>query len=106
MTNRPVGTVTFLFTDVEGSTRAWEAYPAETQTALKRHDEIVAGKIEAHNGALILERGEGDSVFAVFGRANDAVAAALEIQCALAVRMMRCSGVRDSVCAARTNVAA
>ena len=83
MTNRPVGTVTFLFTDVEGSTRAWEAYPAETQTALKRHDEIVAGKIEAYNGALILERGEGDSVFAVFGRANDAVAAAFEIQCAL-----------------------
>ena len=83
MTNRPVGRVTFLFTDVEGSTRAWEAYPAETQTALKRHDEIVAGKIEAHNGALILERGEGDSVFAVFGRANDAVAAAFEIQCAL-----------------------
>src|SRR6266480_2778448 len=49
MTNRPVGTVTFLFTDVEGSTRAWEAFPAETQTALKRHDEIVAGKIEAPN---------------------------------------------------------
>src|SRR5947207_982900 len=83
MTNRPVGTVTFLFTDVEGSTRAWEAFPAETQTALKRHDEIVAGKIEAHNGALILERGEGDSVFAVFGHANDAVAAAFEIQCEL-----------------------
>ena len=83
MTNRPVGTVTFLFTDVEGSTRAWEAFPAETQMALKRHDEIVAGKIEAHNGALILERGEGDSAFAVFGRANDAVAAAFEIQCEL-----------------------
>src|SRR5205814_9970497 len=83
MTNRPVGTVTFLFTDVEGSTRAWEAFPAETHMALKRHDEIVAGKIEAHNGALILERGEGDSVFAVFGRANDAVAAAFEIQCEL-----------------------
>src|SRR5438270_2924955 len=81
--NRPVGTVTFLFTDVEGSTRAWEAHPAETQTALKRHDEIVAREIEAYNGALILERGEGDSVFAVFGRANDAVAAAVEIQRAL-----------------------
>jgi predicted ATPase/class 3 adenylate cyclase len=72
-----------MFTDVEGSTRAWEAYPAETQMALKQHDEIVAGKIEAHNGALILERGEGDSVFSVFDRANDAVAAACEIQCAL-----------------------
>src|SRR5437016_1816801 len=81
--NRPVGTVTFLFTDVEGSTRAWEAHPAETQTALKRHDEIVAREIEAYNGALILERGEGDSVFAVFARAADAVAAAVEIQRAL-----------------------
>jgi predicted ATPase/class 3 adenylate cyclase len=81
--NRPVGTVTFLFTDVEGSTRAWEAHPAETQTALKQHDEIVACEIEAYNGALILERGEGDSVFAVFARAADAVAAAVEIQRAL-----------------------
>ena len=81
--NRPVGTVTFLFTDVEGSTRAWEAHPAETQTALKRHDEIVAREIQAYNGALILERGEGDSVFAIFARATDAVAAAVEIQRAL-----------------------
>src|SRR5207253_5609267 len=81
--NRPVGTVTFLFTDVEGSTRAWEAHPAETQTALKRHDEIVAREIEAYNGALILERGEGDSVFAIFARAADAVAAGVEIQRAL-----------------------
>jgi len=81
--NRPVGTMTFLFTDVEGSTRAWEAHPAETQTALKRHDEIVAREIEAYNGALILERGEGDSVFAIFARATDAVAAAVEIQRAL-----------------------
>src|SRR5437870_2721142 len=81
--NRPVGTVTFLFTDVEGSTRAWEAHPAETQTALKRHDEILAREIEAYNGALILERGEGDSVFAIFARATDAVATAVEIQRAL-----------------------
>src|SRR5437762_7614058 len=84
--NRPVGTVTFLFTDVEGSTRAWEAHPAETQTALKQHDEIVARRIEAYNGALILERGEGDSVFAVFARAADAVSAAVEIQRALRVQ--------------------
>src|SRR5207248_1059507 len=83
MANRPVGRVTFLFTDVEGSTRAWEAHPAETQEALKRHDEIVAREIEAYHGALILERGEGDSVFAVFAHATDAVAAAFEIQCAL-----------------------
>src|SRR5206468_8243117 len=83
MANRPVGRVTFLFTDVEGSTRAWEAHPAETHDALKPQDEIVAREIEAYHGALILERGEGDSVFAVFAHATDAVAAAFEIQCAL-----------------------
>ena len=83
MKNRPVGTVTFLFTDMEGSTRAWEAHPAETQSALKHHDDIMARGIEAHGGVIVLERGEGDSVFAVFARPSDAVAAACEIQRAL-----------------------
>src|SRR5437868_9448659 len=80
MIERPVGTVTFLFTDMEGSTRAWETHPAETAAALKEHDLIVAKEVEAHNGAIVLERGEGDSVFAVFARPTDAVAAAYEIQ--------------------------
>src|SRR5437870_7428230 len=83
MAMRPVGTVTFLFTDMEGSTRAWEAHPKETRAALQRHDEIVAKAIEANRGTIILERGEGDSVFAVFERASDAVAAACEFQLAL-----------------------
>src|SRR5438093_6956281 len=83
MTERPVGTVTFLFTDMEGSTRAWEAHPAQTRAALQRHDEIVTNGIETHDGVIILERGEGDSIFAVFARASDAVAAACTIQRAL-----------------------
>ncbi|HEY4281594.1 MAG TPA: tetratricopeptide repeat protein [Chthoniobacterales bacterium] len=83
MPSRPIGTVTFLFTDMEGSTRAWEQFPSETQLALRRHDEIVAIGINTHDGALVLERGEGDSVFAVFARASDAVSAACEIQRAL-----------------------
>jgi len=83
MAIRPIGTVTFLFTDMEGSTRAWEAHPKETRAALQRHDEIVAKAIEANRGTIILERGEGDSVFAVFERASDAVAAACEFQLAL-----------------------
>src|SRR6266496_3609687 len=83
MAMRPVGTVTFLFTDMEGSTRAWEAHPKETRAALQRHDEIVAKAIKANRGTIILERGEGDSVFAVFERASDAVAAACELQLAL-----------------------
>src|SRR6266566_9282403 len=80
MQHRPVGTVTFLFTDMEGSSRAWDSYPSETRAALQRHDEIVAREVEAHNGAIILERGEGASVFAVFTRGSDAVAAAFELQ--------------------------
>src|SRR6266480_2838829 len=80
MHRRPVGTVTFLFTDMEGSSRARESYPSETRAALQRHDEIVAREVEGHNGAIILERGEGDSVFAVFTCGSDAVAAAFEIQ--------------------------
>lgn len=80
MQHRPVGTVTFLFTDMEGSSRAWDSYPSETRAALQRHDEIVAREVEGHNGAIILERGEGDSVFAVFTRGSDAVAAAFDIQ--------------------------
>jgi class 3 adenylate cyclase len=80
MQHRPVGTVTFLFTDMEGSSKAWESFPSETRAALQRHDEIMARDVEGHNGAIILERGEGDSVFAVFTHGSDAVAAALDIQ--------------------------
>jgi class 3 adenylate cyclase len=80
MQHRPVGTVTFLFTDMEGSSRAWELYPSETRAALQRHDEILTREVEGHNGAIILERGEGDSMFAVFPHGSDAVAAAFQIQ--------------------------
>ncbi|MBA2586030.1 MAG: tetratricopeptide repeat protein, partial [Chthoniobacterales bacterium] len=83
MTQRPTGTVTFLFTDMEGSTRAWEAHPTETGAALQRHDKLVADCIATHQGTIILERGEGDSVFAVFARASDAAAAACAIQRAI-----------------------
>src|SRR5438477_9850614 len=66
-----------------GSARAWEAHPKAAHVALQCHDEIVTKAIEANRGTIILERGEGDSVFAVFERASDAVAAACELQLAL-----------------------
>ena len=72
MTPRPIGTVTFVFTDVEGSTKAWESSPDKTRAAFQLHDEIATRIIEHHHGAIILERGEGDSIFAVFARASDA----------------------------------
>jgi predicted ATPase/class 3 adenylate cyclase len=79
----PTGTVTFLFTDVEGSTRLWEEHPDEMGPALARHDEIVESLARSNDGVVVRPRGEGDSRFAVFARASDAVAAAFQIQLAL-----------------------
>lgn len=76
----PDGVVTFLFTDIEGSTRLWELFPAEMMEALRRHDDAVGAAVEAHNGILVKPRGEGDSQFVVFRSASDAVEGAAEIQ--------------------------
>ena len=78
----PTGTVTLLLADVEGSTRLWETQPDEMNTALARLNQIVSGIIAAHDGVRPVEQGEGDSFVAAFARASDAVAVALEIQCA------------------------
>ena len=83
MANLPSGTVTFLFTDVEGSTKLWELYPEEMRAALIRHDELIEKAISGYEGTVLRPRGEGDSRFAVFSRATDAVAAAAALQQAL-----------------------
>ena len=72
----PVGTVTFLLTDVEGSTRQWEAEPDAMAAAIARHYEVLDDAIAAHNGVRPVEQGEGDSVVGAFARASDALAAA------------------------------
>src|SRR5215217_4726413 len=72
----PAGTVTFLLTDIEGSTRRWEIEPEAMEVALQRHDRLLAAVIEGHGGAVIASRGEGDSFFAVFPSAVSAVEAA------------------------------
>src|SRR5829696_4303662 len=72
----PVGTVTFLLTDIEGSTRLWESEPEAMEVALQRHDHLLAEVIEGHGGAVVTSRGEGDSFFAVFHSAVSAVEAA------------------------------
>jgi class 3 adenylate cyclase len=46
----PTGTLTFLFTDIEGSTRLWERHPEAMQIALARHDEILRATTEQHGG--------------------------------------------------------
>ncbi len=72
----PAGTVTFLLTDIEGSTRLWESEPEAMELALQRHDRLLAEVIESHGGAVVTFRGEGDSFFAVFHSAVSAVEAA------------------------------
>lgn len=80
----PTGTITFLFTDVERSARLWEQAPEAMRAALTRHDLLAADLVGAHDGLLIKSRGEGDSLFAVFGSAPDAVGAACALGQALA----------------------
>lgn len=78
-----IGTITFLFTDVEGSTKMWEEAPDLMPKTIERHDEIALSVIENNGGRVVKSRGEGDSVFAVFPRASEAVAAAAKLQVAL-----------------------
>src|SRR3954464_11483460 len=76
----PTGTVTFLLTDIEGSTRLWEAAPDAMEEALRRHNGLLTSEIEAHDGTGVTSRGEGDSFFACFGSAVSAVEAAAGCQ--------------------------
>ncbi|MDO8362453.1 MAG: hypothetical protein Q7V88_06115 [Actinomycetota bacterium] len=80
----PTQGVTFLLTDIEGSTRAWQAAPEAMAAPVSRHYEILDAAIAAHGGQRPEEQGEGDSIVAVFRSAAGAVAAALAAQVALA----------------------
>ena len=80
----PAGTVTFLLTDVEGSSRLWEADPAGASAALEKAQTLVRDATTRHRGVLPVEQGEGDSSVSAFVRASDAAACAVEIQQQLA----------------------
>jgi class 3 adenylate cyclase len=77
----PSGVVTFLFTDVEGSTRRWEADAQAMRLALAAHDEVLCKAIEAHGGWLFKHTGDG--VCAAFASPRSAVDAAVTAQRAL-----------------------
>ena len=83
MTLLPVGTVTFLFTDIVGSTRLWDTEPEAMTQAFARHSELITAGVSACNGHLVRVRGEGDSAFSVFRSPADALAAACAFQRAL-----------------------
>lgn len=85
----PTGVVSFLLTDIEGSTELWESYPVAMADVLERHDTLAAEVIEGHAGHLIKSKGEGDATLSVFLRATDAVAAAVELARAFATEPWR-----------------
>ena len=78
----PSGTVTFLLTDLEGSTRMWEQDPVAMKTAMVRHDEILEKTVAAHRGQVFARMGDGMAT--AFATARDAVSAAAKFQRALA----------------------
>ena len=72
------GTVTFLFTDIEGSTRLWEEHPEAMKTALAKHDSVLRESIESSHGQII--KTTGDGVHAVFETAIDSIRASIAAQ--------------------------
>ena len=79
--NLPTGTVTFFFSDIEGSTSLWEAHPEGMRTALARHDELLRTAVTANHGSVI--KITGDGVMAAFASYSTALMAALDAQRAL-----------------------
>ena len=77
----PSGTVTFLFTDIEGSTRLWEEHPEAMRVALARHDDILRGAFERHGGHVF--KTVGDAFCVAFASAPEALRAAMDAQRAL-----------------------
>src|SRR5262245_58329661 len=78
MAELPAGTVTFLCTDLEGSTRLWEQYPDAMKVASARHDALLREAIEAHHGSIV--KMTGDGAHAVFASARDALDTAVYVQ--------------------------
>jgi predicted ATPase/class 3 adenylate cyclase/Tfp pilus assembly protein PilF len=83
MHDLPTGTATFVMTDIVGSARLWEAHRSQMRAAVIRHNELALQFLDGSSGQVLKIRGEGDSVFAVFVRAADALVAACALQAAL-----------------------
>src|SRR5919205_1956981 len=78
MSSSPSGTVTFLFTDIEGSTKLAQLYPAAMPALLARHHEILHQSIQAQNGYVF--QIIGDAFCVAFSSASEAVQAAADVQ--------------------------
>ena len=84
MNGLPEGVVTFVFTDIEGSTRLWDDAPDTMMSALQQHDDAIDSAVSLHHGVSVKPRGEGDSRFIVFSDASDAVGL-IVFQCQIAI---------------------
>ena len=102
--DQPSGIVTFLFSDIEGSTQLWEENPQTMKVAFKRHDTLLRQAVAAHNGHIF--KTVGDGFYIAFSQATEGLAAALRAQRALhtekwpdsarlRVRMALSTGVAD-----------
>jgi predicted ATPase/class 3 adenylate cyclase len=82
--------ISFLFTDIEGSTQLWEQHPRAMRSALARHDRLLRACVEAHDGRVF--KTTGDGLHASFARTADALAAALAGQRALQAENWQATG--------------
>jgi predicted ATPase/class 3 adenylate cyclase len=82
MPEAPTGTVSFLFTDIVGSTRLWEKFPARMGAALARHDALIRAAVETHGGHVF--KTVGDASYAAFRSPRNSLEAAIDAQHALA----------------------
>ena len=74
----PTGLVTFLFTDIEGSTAFWDHYPERMRVALARHDRLLRRAIGSYDGYIV--KTTGDGLYAAFANARNAIGASLAAQ--------------------------
>lgn len=81
MRDAPIGTISFLFTDIVGSTRLWEKHPNHMGAALARHDAIMRTVVEQYSGYVF--KTVGDAFCVAFQTPRDAVLAAIDAQTAL-----------------------
>ena len=95
--------MTFLFTDIEGSTRLWEEQPEAMRAALARHDALVRAAVEAHGGTIV--KTTGDGAHAAFADVVDGVLAAIDAQRALASETWRVEAVISARMGVHTGVA-
>ena len=88
-------TLTFLFTDLEGSTRLWQQFPEAMKTVLARHDDLVRAAVEGSNGQVV--KTTGDGFHAAFSSAQDGLSACIHAQRSLLDEIWEETGLQTRV---------